>query len=298
MKIFEARERRVHPHKDDKVLTGWNGLMIAALAKAARALGEITYAQAAARALAFIEAKLVREDGRLLARYRDGEAAHLAYLDDYSFLAWGLLELYETTFEARHLDAALKLVGEMDRLFGDAEGGGYFFTGADGESLLARPKEIYDGATPSGNSVAALVLLRLGRATGDPALERSADALIRGFAGMVSRIPSAHTQLLAALDFGLGPTREVVIAGGSSDQEARLMIGAVSTRFLPRQIVIWNRPEDAKVLHAAAPFVKEMKPVKNAAAAYVCENYACKAPVTSAADLVRLLDAPIPTAAA
>jgi uncharacterized protein YyaL (SSP411 family) len=291
-KLFHARERRVHPHKDDKILTAWNGLMIAALARAAAVLGDHAYAEAARRALAFLEAKLVREDGRLLARYRDGEAAHAAYLDDYAFLAWGLLELYGATFEARHLDAALKLAREMERLFRDPTEGGYFFTGEDGEALLARPKEAYDGATPSGNSVAALVLLRLARITGDPALDRAADSLFRAFSGVVSRIPSAHTQILAALDFALGPTREIVVAGEPGDPEALAMLRVVASKFRPRQVVLWNRPDQARLLHSIAPFVEGQKAVESSAAAYVCENYACKAPVTSAAALSALLDAP------
>jgi len=296
-KLFEARERRVHPHKDDKILTSWNGLMIAALAKAAQAFGDPSYAKAAERAVDFLTANLVREDGRLLARFRDGEAAHVAYLDDYAFLAWGLLELYEATFAARHLDAALRLAREMDRLFRDVKAGGYFFTGEDGEPLLARAKEIYDGAAPSGNSVAALVLLRLGRITGDPGLEKSAAAIFEAFSGTTSQAPTAHTQLLGALDFALGPAREIVIAGEKADAEARAMIREVQGRFLPRKILLWNTPPEAKTLHGLAPFVAAQAPVAGAAAAYVCENYACRAPVTSAAELGRLLDAPIPAAA-
>jgi uncharacterized protein len=296
-KLFEVRERRVRPHKDDKVLTSWNGLMIVALSKAAQAFDEPSYAKAAERALDFISSKLVREDGRLLARYRDGEAAHPGYLDDYAFLAWGLLELYEATFAARHLDAALRLVREMKRLFHDPRGGGYFFTGEDGEALLARAKEVYDGAAPSGNSVAALVLLRLGRITGDTALERSAEAVFQGFSGTAARMPTAHAQLLGALDFALGPAREIVIAGERSDPEARAMVREVARRFLPRKVVLWNAPDEAKTLHRLAPFVKAQGPVGGAPAAYVCENYACRAPVTSAAELGRLLDAPIPAAA-
>ncbi len=296
-KLFEARERRVHPHKDDKVLTAWNGLMIAALAKAAQAFDDPSYAKAAERALDFVSAKLVREDGRLLARFRDGEAAYPAYLDDYAFLAWGLLELYEATFAPRHLDAALRLVREMERLFRDPGAGGYFFTGEDGEALLARAKEIYDGAAPSGNSVAALVLLRLGRATGDPGLERSAAAIFEAFSGTASRAPTAHTQLLGALDFALGPAREIVIAGERTDAEARAMVREVEGRFLPRKVLLWNLPSEAKTLHRLAPFVAAQAPIAGAAAAYVCENYACRAPVTSAAELGRLLDAPIPATA-
>ena len=296
-KLFQARERRVRPHKDDKILTSWNGLMIAALSKAGQAFDDPSYAKAAERALDFLSAKLVREDGRLLARFRDGEAAHPAYLDDYAFLAWGLLELYEATFAARHLDAALRLVGEMERLFRDARAGGYFFTGEDGEALLARAKEIYDGAAPSGNSVAALVLLRLGRITGDAAFERSAEAIFKAFSGTAARAPTAHTQLLAALDFALGPTREIVIAGEKADPEARSMAREVTRRFMPRKIVLWNAPDESKALHRLAPFVKAQTPIAGASAAYLCENYACRAPVTSADELGRLLDAPIPAAA-
>ncbi|MGH7680875.1 MAG: thioredoxin domain-containing protein [Candidatus Eiseniibacteriota bacterium] len=295
-RLLEARGRRVRPHKDDKILTAWNGLMIAAMAKAARALGRPEFARAAERALAFIEAKLVRADGRLLARYRDGEAAFPAYLDDYAFLAWGLLELYEATFHARHLDAALKLVREMDRLFADSKEGGYFFTATDGEPLLARPKDAYDGAMPSGNSVAAMVLLRLGRITGDPELEKGAERLLRAFSGLVARVPSVHTQLLGALDFALGPTREIVIASGPDDPEAAAMASAVSARFLPRDVTLWNRPPESKLLETVAPFVTSQAAIRGAAAAYVCENYACKAPVTTAAALAVLLDAPIPRA--
>ena len=296
-RLFAARERRVHPHKDDKILTSWNGLMIAALAKAAQAFSEPSYAKAAERAVVFLSAKLVREDGRLLARFRDGEAAHPAYLDDYAFLAWGLLELYEATFAARHLDAALRLIREIERLFRDPQAGGYFFTGEDGEALLARAKEIYDGAAPSGNSVAALVLLRLGRVTGDPALEERAAAIFRAFSGTAAKSPTAHAQLLGALDFALGPTREIVIAGEKSDPEARAMAREVGRRLLPRKVVLWNAPEEAKTLHALAPFVKTQTPVGGASAVYVCENYACRVPVTSAGELGRLLDAPIPAAA-
>ncbi len=296
-KLFAARGRRVHPHKDDKVLTAWNGLMIAALSKGAQALEEPSFAEAAGRAVAFLEKKLVRADGRLLARYRDGEAAHPAYLDDYAFLCWGLLELYEATFAVRHLDRALQLAREMERLFWDEGEGGFYFTGNDGEKLLARTKEIYDGATPSGNSVAAWVLARLGRMTAQPELERRAEAIVRAFSGTTAKVPSVHTQLLAALDFMVGPTREIVIAGDPAEPAARSMIQAVRRRFLPRQVLLVKTPEEAAALEALAPFVKEQRPAGGKPTAYFCENYACQAPVTSVAELERALDAPIRAAA-
>ena len=291
-KLLAARQKRVPPLRDDKVLTAWNGLMIAALAKAAQALEEPGYAAAAERALAFLTTRLVREDGRLLARYREGEAAHLAYLDDYAFLAWGLLELYEATFDAKHLAAAVDLAREMDRLFWDPNGGGFFFTGEDAETLLLRPKEIYDGALPSGNSVAGMVLLRLARMTGDPAWERKAEALSRAFAGSVARAPSAHTQLLQAVDFALGPTREIVIAGPRDSAAAGAMVRAVRERFLPRSVTLWNSPDQAALLARLAPPIEAQRPLNDAPAAYVCEAFACAAPVTEPAALAALLDAP------
>ena len=291
-KLLAARRTRVPPLRDDKILTSWNGLMIAALAKAAQALEEPGYAAAAERALAFLTERLVREDGRLLARHREGESAHLAYLDDYAFLAWGMLELYGATFEAKHLAAAVDLAREMDRLFGDRAAGGYFFTGEDAEPLLVRAKEIYDGALPSGNSVAAMVLLRLARMTGETEWERKADALIRAFAGSVTRVPSAHTQLLQAVDFALGPAREIVIAGARESEPAEEMMRAVRQRYLPRSVVLWNSPDQAALLARLAPPLAAQGMVGGAPAAYVCEAFACAAPVTDPAALASLLDAP------
>ncbi|HLG43288.1 MAG TPA: thioredoxin domain-containing protein, partial [Planctomycetota bacterium] len=208
-KLFEAREKRVRPHKDDKVLTAWNGLMIAAFAKAAQILDEPAYVQAASRAADFVLSKLRRADGRLLRRFRDGEASIPAFLDDYAFLVWGLLELYEAGFDARYLAEAAKLNREMLGLFWDAEGGGLYFDASDGEKLIMRKKEIYDGAVPSGNSVAALNLLRLGRIAADAELERRAEAVFKAFSGDLTRAPSGHAQALIALDFAAGPAREI-----------------------------------------------------------------------------------------
>ncbi len=291
VKLLETRSRRVRPLRDDKVLTAWNGLMIAALAKASVPLGEPRLAQAAARAAAFIETHLLREDGRLLARWREGEAAHPAYLDDYAFLAWGSLELYEATFDPGHLERALALVEDMERLFWDEKEGGFFFTGSDSEPLLARTKEIYDGALPSGNSVAVLVLLRLARMTGRSQLERRADETVRAFGGSVSRLPGAHTQLLGALDFAFGPTREVVVAGARNAAETRALLDAARGRFAPRTVFLLRESGDAGAAIAKlAPFTAGQGPVGGKAAAYVCENFACKAPVTDPSALASALE--------
>ena len=291
-KLFAARGRRVRPHRDDKVLTSWNGLMIGALATAAQALQDPAFAEAAERALSFVTTKLVREDGRLLARYRDGEAAHAAYLDDYAFLLWGVLELYEATFAARHLETAVRLARDMDRLFRDEEGGGYFFTGTDrDEALLARTKEAYDGALPSGNSMAALALLRLARMTGERRYEERAHSIFRAFSGSVRSTPSAHTQLLSALDFSLRPSREIVISSADADAEGAAMAREATRLFLPETVVLWNLPSETETLREFAPLAAGHRLVDGKAAAYVCENFACRAPVTGLEVLARALDA-------
>ncbi|MEW5899799.1 MAG: thioredoxin domain-containing protein, partial [Bacillota bacterium] len=280
-KLFAARERRVHPHKDDKILTAWNGLMIAALAKGAAVLGEEAYVRAAVRAADFILSHLRREDGRLLARYREGEAAYLGYLDDYAFLTWGLLELYGASFEPRYLYEALALTEQAKNLFWDEENGGFYFIGADGEELLARPKEVYDGAMPSGNSVMLLNLLRLARLTGDSALEDLAARQVEAFAGEVRRHPRDFTHFLTGVQFALGPAREIVIAGREGDGATRDMISAVQQMFLPESVVIFKPEGEAGTkIGKLAPFTKENRAIGGLATAYVCQDYACRAPVT------------------
>ena len=290
VKLLEAREHRVRPHRDDKVLTSWNGLMIAAMARAAQVLGEPLYAAAAAAAAGFVRDRLTRSDGRLLARWRDGEAAHLAYLDDYAFLAWGYLELYEATFESEFLAAAKRLVDAMNERFADEREGGYFFTGDDGEALLARAKEIYDGASPSGNSVAALVLLKLSRLTGEMAHEARAERLIRAFAGSVERHPSAHAQLLMAVDFALGPSREVVIAAERGDARLLELLAVVRRSFTPNKVVLLRPADgDGGELRALAPHIATQTARGGAPTAYVCEQFVCQEPVTDPKALLRLL---------
>jgi uncharacterized protein YyaL (SSP411 family) len=205
-RLFEAREKRIHPHKDDKVLTDWNGLMIAALAPGAKALGEPTYAEAARSAADFILQHMHTPDGRLLHRYRDGEAGIMAHLNDYAFFVWGLIDLYEATSEARYLKTALDLNADMLAHFWDEHGDGLFFTPEDGERFIVRKKEIYDGALPSGNSVAIQNLLRLGRLTGDTSLDEKAAKIVKAFSGHVVQFPSGYTQFLVSADLGMGPS--------------------------------------------------------------------------------------------
>ncbi|MCR4431577.1 MAG: thioredoxin domain-containing protein [Tepidanaerobacteraceae bacterium] len=289
-KLFNERGKRIRPHKDDKILTSWNGLMIAALAKGARVAGNEKYTFMARKAADFIFSKLVREDGRLLARYRDGEAAIPAYLDDYAFLVWALLELYETTFDAGYLKKALEMNRQMLDLFWDEEKGGLFFYGKDGEELLFRPKEIYDGAIPSGNSVAAYNMLKLSRFTGDQSLEEHARRIFKAFAGEVMLHPSAHSFLLTALQFALGASKEIVIAGVSDADDTEKMIQKIRSRYLPDTVVLLHPAGNAgRNIRELIPFIKDMKPLEGKATAYICENFACLPPVTNMDEIERVL---------
>ncbi|MBD0380466.1 thioredoxin domain-containing protein [Paenibacillus sedimenti] len=290
IKLFEHREKRIHPGKDDKILTAWNGLMIVALSKAARALDKPVYAEAAAKAADFLLQHLRREDGRLLARYRDGEAAFLGYVDDYAFLVWGLIELYEATFELRYLREAVQLNAEMLRLFRDEEKGGLFFYGSDAEQLLTRPKEIYDGAMPSGNSAAALNLLRLSRLTYDAKLSQVADEQLQAFAGAVSQYPTGHALTLAALDFAYGEASEIVIAGDPSQTETQHMLRTVQRQFLPNALLILHPPGTAgEEVRQLIPLTADKLALGGKATAYVCQNFACQAPTQYLEELENLL---------
>ena len=290
-KLFNHREKRIHPMKDDKILTDWNGLMIAALAKGAQAFSEPVYAKAARSAADFILGNMSKPDGRLWHRYRDGKVGVEAKLDDYAFLAWGLIELYETTFEARYLESALKLTDSMVWHFWDEDSGGLYITSDDGENLLVRKKEIYDGAIPSGNSVAMLNLLRLGRLTANSDLEEKAAKIGGNFSGSVNELPSAYTQLMIALDFGIGPCYEVVIAGKAKAEDTKAMVKALRTHFLPNKVVLLNPDGRASPTIAKfAEFTRNQPSIDGRATAYVCTNYNCQLPTTDINKMLELLD--------
>ncbi|RMI13301.1 MAG: thioredoxin domain-containing protein [Calditrichaeota bacterium] len=288
-KLFEVREKRVHPLKDDKILTDWNGLMIAALAKAARAFDAPHLGEAATRAAEFVLNTLRTPEGRLMHRYRKGEVGITGYLDDYAFLIWGLLELYETTFDLRYLKNADELAEVTIDHFWDEAQGAFFFTPDDGEALLIRKKEIYDGAIPSGNSVMMLNLLRLGRITANPDLEKKAEAITRAFSGYVSEHPVATTFLMCGLDFATGPTHEVVIVGEPEQEDTRAMLAAIREAFLPNKVLLLRTSTVEEELGKIAPYTRQMTAVEGRATAYVCQNYACELPTTEVAKMRELL---------
>ncbi len=288
-KLFKVREKRIHPLKDDKVLVSWNGMMIAALARGYQAFGDARHAEAARGAADFI-LDAMRPEGRLLRRYRQGEAAHPAYAEDYACLIWGLLDLYESVFDVKYLAEAVGLQEQMSGLFWDGAEGAFFFSGKDGESMIVQEKPLYDGAVPSANSVAALNLLRLGRMTGNPAFEEQAERLMKFFSPHVTVFPSAYTHFLQAVDFRLGPAREIVIAGDSRQEPAQAMAGAVHRLYLPNRVVLFkDRGERGAALSAIAPYTAAMDAPENGAAAFVCENFGCLRPVFDAGELEKLL---------
>ena len=290
-KLFTYREKRIHPHRDDKILTDWNGLMIAAFAKGARVFDEPRYAEAAKATVDFILKNMRKSDGRLLHRYRDEQASLPAQVDDYAFLIWGMLELYETIFEVRYLQIALDLNRDLIEHFWDDNNGGFYFVADDGENLLVRQKEIYDGAIPSGNSVAMLNLLRLGRITANYDFEEKAARIGRAFSRNVKQSPSAYTQLMVAVDFGVGPSYEVVIAGNSQAEDTKEMLKAIRTQFIPNKVMILRPTEqESPDSDHLAEFTKHHLSIEGKATAYVCLNYNCRLPTTDVNKMLELLN--------
>jgi uncharacterized protein YyaL (SSP411 family) len=289
-KLFVAREQRIHPYKDDKILTAWNGLMIAALAYGSRVLGNEKYRCAAEKAVEFIQKKLIRADGRLLARYRDGEAAFEAYLDDYAFLTWSLIELYQANFNPVYLRLAVNLTNDMITYFSDEQGGGFFIYGKDSEQLIARPKEIYDGAMPSGNSVAALNLLRLGRLTGKAEYEEETNNLFNAFAEKISHYPMGHTYLLMAEMFVQAKSSEIVIVGDREDKQALNFLDIINKNYLPFMVLILKDQKSIdEDIASLVPYVEHQEMKEGKVTAYICENFACKAPITSLNEFNQIL---------
>ncbi len=288
--LFTLREKRPRPLRDDKVLTDWNGLMIAALARGAAAFGSPSLLGPAEGAAAFLLTAMHAADGRLLHRWREGEADIAANLDDYAFFAWGLLELYQATWRVRYLAEALRITGEMLSLFRDDRGGGLFFTAGDSSEVPVRQKIFEDGAVPSGNAVAASNLLRLARMTGRTAWEEQAAELVRSFAHDLKRYPAASCHLLGAIEFAEGPSFEVVIAGVSGREDTVELLTALNRSFQPNLVKIFvpleeDNPEIARYAPHAAAFRAE----GGRATAFVCSNFQCSSPTTDRDEMLSRL---------
>ena len=283
------REKRVHPGLDDTVLASWNGLMLAAFAEAAAALGRADYLATAVRNAEFITGQMVR-DGRLLRSWKDGRARITGYLEDYAMVGAGMLALYEATFDRRWLDESRRLADEALRLFWVAEREAFFDTGHDQEALVVRPRNLFDNAVPSGTSVAIDWLLRLAVVLGETRYEATALAALRPMADLMQRYPSGFGRYLSALDFHLGPVAEIALVWRAGDRSALTpLLGAVHGRYQPNRVIVGA--EEGAAAAAGLPLLAERPTVEGRPTAYVCEHYACQLPVTDPEALARQLDA-------
>ncbi|HWC97720.1 MAG TPA: thioredoxin domain-containing protein [Candidatus Sulfopaludibacter sp.] len=289
--LLRARSERVRPHLDDKVLAGWNGLMISAFALGGAVLGESRYAEAARRAADFLTTRMyTAETGYLMRRYREGEAAIPGFLDDYALAAQGLLDLYEAQFDLRHLQMAIRLTEKQRELFEDRVHGAFFSTDARDASLVMMVKEDYDGAEPSGNSVAAMNLLRLARMTGRTEFQESAERLLGAFGPRLIAAPVALPQMLVACEFFLGEPREIVLVGDKGAADTDVLVRTFYRNFVPSRVVILVDSEETReFLSGANPAIASMTKVNGRAAVYVCRNYACQLPVNEAGALTELI---------
>jgi uncharacterized protein YyaL (SSP411 family) len=289
--LLAERSKRVRPHLDDKILTSWNGLMISALALGGAVLQEPRYAEAARRAAEFVKNQMYQpETGTLLRRYREGEAAIPGFLDDYALLVQGLLDLYEAQFDRGHLELAVRLTEKQMALFEDRQEGAFFSSPADDHSLVLRIKEDYDGAEPSGNSVAIMNLLRLAQTTARSDFRISAEHAIAAFATRLSSTPVALPYLLAACELRLSNPYQIILVGERGAEDTNSLLRVLYSRFLPNRIVLLvDSPDTRKALAAGIPAIETMEKVEGRAAAYVCRNYTCQLPVSEASKFAELL---------
>ena len=314
--LLEARSKRVRPHLDDKILTAWNGLMISAFALGGAVLNEPRYANAARRAAEFILSRMWNASEAssssptpnrqpptpasaasapapapvLLRRYRQGDAAIPGFLDDYALFAQALLDLYEAQFDFRHLEMAIRITGQQMELFEDREHGGFYSSGADDTNLVMRVKEDYDGAEPSGNSVALMNLLRLAEITNRADFRQSAQRALAAFAPRLSLAPVTLPQMLVACEFFLGQPRQIVLVGEPESADTQALLGTFHSRFVPNRIVLLL-DSDATRSKASAwiPTAASMAKLDGRASAYVCRNYTCQLPVSEPAKFAELI---------
>ncbi len=289
-KLFQARETRIHPFKDDKILTDWNGMMIAALARASLVFKSGTYRQAAEKSADFILKTLRREDGRLEKRFRNGQAGLDAHLDDYAFVVWGLLNLYESTFNLDYLKHARELTDVMVDNFWDEEHSGFFLGGDQSEKLLVRTKSGYDGAYPSGNSVATFDLLRLARITGDQTLSEMAEKSFRLYSSEIQRSPTGFTFLLTAYLFANNNPKEIVIVGNGKDEQMKSALEAIQNLYSPNKVILFkDTSADTDLLNQLAPWTEYQTSIDDQPTFYVCKNFACNQPTTDLSQAIQFI---------
>ena len=280
--LLDVREQRIHPMRDDKVLASWNGLMLRSFAEAAAALGRADYLEAAVKNAGFLVGTM-KSQGRLLRTYRDGQAKLLGYLEDYSFVVDGLLALYEATFDIRWLDEAVTLSDSMIELFWDEGIGGFYDTGSDHETLVVRPRDVFDNAQPCGGSVASGALLKLAVFTGNSDYNAKASVPLRSLHQAMSQSPGGTGHWLNALDFYVSPPKEIAVIGPRNDPATQALLDTVFSRFLPNKVVMGTEtPRSAGEIEGTPdfPLLQDRIMVGGLPSAYVCENYTCQLPVT------------------
>lgn len=289
--LFDFREKRPRPHRDDKVITAWNGLMMSACARAYQAFDDPRYLAAAQRAAEFVRSKLVDgKSGKVYRRYRDGEVKFEGQLDDYAFLVQGLLDLYESSFETVWLQTAVDLTTAQVSRFYDEKSGLFFDTPGGDPSILVRMKEMYDGAEPTGNAIAVMNLLRLSEIAEKQEWRGVAEKALGSANTILARQPSAMPQMFCALDFVLSTPLQIVLAGSRDAAPTRTLLKEIRLRYIPHRVVLLIDPDERGALRTLAPFASTLTPVGNSPAVYVCENYACKLPTGDPAQLAGILD--------
>jgi uncharacterized protein YyaL (SSP411 family) len=288
--LFAAREQRIHPHKDDKVITAWNGLMIEAFAAAGATLGESRYLDASRRAADFVQQKLRRADGRLLHTWRKGEAKFAGFLDDYTYLACGLIALYEATGESRYLEQAIADMETVLTRFAEEGEGGFYYTADDQEQLLVRNKEFADNAVPSGNALAALALVKLAKLTGDERYLSAAEQTMQASVELMKRYPSGTAQMLQAVDLYLGPTYEIVFAGDEKT-ESHEAVADLQRRFLPNKVLAYVGKDSPTAL---GDLIKGKAMLGDVPTLYICEGFTCQAPAQGSEEIAHALDGLVP----
>ena len=280
-KLYQAREKRIHPLKDDKILTDWNGLMIAAFAKAGDVFNSDDYIQQAEKSAQFILKNLTDNNGRLLKRYRNGNAGLDAHLDDYAFFIWGLLELYEATFNVTYLTEAVQLSNIMVEEFWDITNGGFFLGSENSEKLIVRAKTGYDGAMPSGNSVAAMNCSKLNRITGETKWAEISDKIFMTFSNEIQKTPSGYASMVNAFLFNVDSPKEIVIVGSSKDDKTKRAIEKIKSEYVPSKVIIFKDTDDK--LNKLSPLAKwtvTQETIDEKTTFYICQDFACKIPTT------------------
>ena len=289
-KLFDKRKNRVHPLKDDKILTDWNGLMIAALARASIIFQEPSYLEAAIKSSSFVLNK-ISKNGKLLKRFRNNQAAINSHLDDYAFITWGLLEIYEATFDSKYLSKSLDLMNIMVEDFWDEKNGGFFLGADQSEKLIVRTKTAYDGAIPSGNSVAVMNMLKLSRITGNVKWAELSEKTIRAFSEDIYRTPTGYTLMLSAFLFDTNKSKEIVIVGNGEDNKTKEFINSFHSKYAPHKILLFKDTSlNNNQLEQLANWTSTQYSIDDKPTAYICKNFACNQPTNDLKIALSLLD--------